>query len=75
MMNVDNLFLTDDEVARLSGRKLRSAQVKALRQMGIPFFVNAAGRAIVARAAIEGRSAPVAETLARGWSPSVLAAR
>lgn len=48
------MFLEDDEVAVLTGRKFKSLQVDQLRRMGIPFFVNALGRAVVARAAIEG---------------------
>ncbi|MDR5800605.1 DUF4224 domain-containing protein [Caballeronia sp. LZ001] len=74
-MNSYDLFLADDDVARLTGRKTRTAQIKALRAMGVPFFVNATGRAIVARAAIEGRYAPSTPNTALGWSPSVLGVR
>lgn len=49
-------FLTRDEVAALTGRKVRSKQIEALRQMGIPFWVNPVGRAVVTRSAIEGRA-------------------
>lgn len=52
-------FLSADDLATLTGRKVKSRQVEALRQMGIPFFVNAIGRAVVARSAVEGRAAPV----------------
>lgn len=38
------LFLTEDEVAILTGRKIKKLQVEALRKMGVPFFVNAANR-------------------------------
>lgn len=53
------MFLDPDEVAMLTGRKFKGHQIDALRKMGIPFFVNAAGRAIVTRVAVEGRLAPI----------------
>lgn len=67
-----SIFLSDDEVSHLTGRKMRGAQIDALRQMGVPFFVNARGHAVVTRAAIEGGSQIVAQKPARGWSPKVL---
>lgn len=48
------IFLTPEEVAELTGRKLKNKQILALAKMGIPYFVNAAGRPIVTRAVIEG---------------------
>lgn len=49
-------FLTDEEIARLTGRARARHQVEQLRRQGIPFWLNAAGRPIVARAAIEGQN-------------------
>jgi len=49
-------FLTSDEIAELTGRKVRAKQIEALRQMGIAFWVNPVGRPVIARIAIEGRS-------------------
>jgi hypothetical protein len=71
------MFLEDNEVAVLTGRKFKSLQVDQLRRMGIPFFVNALGRAIVARAAIEGRGAPAAPAAPtkQPWVPKVLRAK
>ncbi|MDE1143601.1 MAG: DUF4224 domain-containing protein [Paraburkholderia tropica] len=69
------MFLSPIELAVLTGRKVKSKQVEALRRMGVPFFVNACGRAVVARSAIEGRAgaASLRESGARtGWSPAVL---
>jgi len=43
------MFLTDAEVSRPTGRKMKSAQIDALRQMSVPFFVNATGHAVVTR--------------------------
>ncbi|WP_343728487.1 DUF4224 domain-containing protein [Duganella sp.] len=70
------MFLEDDEVAVLTGRKFKSLQVDQLRRMGIPFFVNALGRAVVARAAIEGRgmAAAPAAPAKQPWVPKVLKA-
>lgn len=48
------MFLTRDEISELTGRCRVAHQVRQLRAMGIPFWVNAAGRPVVTRAAIEG---------------------
>lgn len=53
---MSDTFLTQEEVVELTGRKVRSKQIEALRQMGFPFWVNPVGRAVVARSAIEGRA-------------------
>lgn len=64
-------FLSQDELAYLTGRKLKSKQVDVLRRMGIPFFVNARGAPVVTRAAVEGRHNPqkLAETK---WRPGLV---
>lgn len=54
-------FLNTEELATLTGRKLKSHQIEALRMMGIAFFVNAIGRPVVARSAIEGGSKAAAK--------------
>ncbi|MGV2292091.1 DUF4224 domain-containing protein [Trinickia sp. YCB016] len=69
------MFLSPFELAVLTGRKVKSKQIEALRRMGVPFFVNACGRAVVARSAIEGRGdvvARVGNSAHSSWSPSVL---
>jgi len=50
-------FLTADDVIALTGYKTKARQIQSLRQMGIAFWVNPAGRAVVARSVIEGRGA------------------
>lgn len=52
---MSDLFLTKEEVAELTGRKVKSKQIEALRKMAIPFWLNACGKPVVPRAAIEGR--------------------
>lgn len=49
------VFLDGAEVAELTGRKIKSKQIEALRKMGLPFFVNACGKPVVSRSAIEGK--------------------
>ena len=53
-MNTTDTFLTDEELVRLTARKVKNKQIESLRRMGIPFFINACGRPIVARTAING---------------------
>jgi len=61
------MFLTADDLAELTGRKIKSKQIEVLRRMGLPFHVNAAGKPVVPVAAIEGRKqvAPPVQT----WHP------
>jgi hypothetical protein len=63
------MFLSETEITTLTGRKMKSHQVRALQRMGLPFFVNAAGRPVVARSAIDGGKQ---EQVKRSWSPRVL---
>ncbi|SCY33526.1 DUF4224 domain-containing protein [Nitrosospira sp. Nsp13] len=63
------MFLTPEEIAELTGRKVRRLQVEQLRTMGIPFFVNAIGRLIVVRSILEGKKeAPQRPK----WQPNLL---
>ncbi|MGI4717252.1 MAG: DUF4224 domain-containing protein [Janthinobacterium lividum] len=62
------MFLTADDLAELTGRKIKSKQIEALRRMGLPFHVNAAGKPVVPVAAIEGRK-HVAAAAAPTWQP------
>lgn len=49
------LFLTVEELVVLTGRRNDKLQIDALSLMGVPFLVNALGRAVVTRAAVEAR--------------------
>lgn len=74
------MFLTEEEVAELTGIKTARGgvprarrQSRALGEMAIPHYVNAINRVIVVRAVLEGRStapAPVEVT----WEPAPLPA-
>lgn len=48
-------FLSMEEICALTGRKMKTKQIEALRTMGLPFWVNAIGRPVVTVAAVEGR--------------------
>lgn len=63
-------FLDQDELCALTGRARRALQIQALKNMGIPFFVNGVGRPVVTRSAIEGKA--TAQPEKKGWTPRVL---
>lgn len=66
------LFLTDEELATLTGRKLKSLQIEWLRKSAIPFRVNATGHPVVTRGVIEGRNdEPI---VPQRWTPRVVGA-
>jgi hypothetical protein len=65
------LFLTEDELADLTGRRVRRLQIEALKRMLIPFHVNALGKPVVTRAAVLGQQVTKPEP-SRGWAPRVV---
>lgn len=68
---MSNMFLDREDVAVLTGRKSRRLQIEALRQMGIPFYVNAIGTPMVTRVAVEGGK-PADAPQKPVWTPRVL---
>lgn len=62
-----SLFLTQEEVAELTGKGRKSLQILQLRLMGIAFYINACGRPIVCRSAIEGRKEE-AKVIEKEWT-------
>ncbi len=50
-----SLFLTSDEICELTGRKLRSAQLRWLMDRGWIFETNAAGKPLVLRSYVDRR--------------------
>jgi len=61
------MFLDDKDLIELTGWHHRSKQVAQLRKMGIPFWLNACGRPIVAKSIFEGGKAkPQPKT----WEPT-----
>lgn len=67
----EDTFLTADEIATLTGRRLKGLQIEWLKRSGIPHWVNAVGRPVIARVAITGQKAGKVEP-PRTWSPRVL---
>jgi hypothetical protein len=67
----ENRFLTNDEVASLTGRKIRRLQIEALKAMAIPFHINAVGRPVVVAAVVEGRKDKGAKDPGK-WQPGCL---
>ena len=65
-----SIFLDDDDVARLAGTKIKSRQVAQLRVMGILFYINAAGRPVVPRSAVEASNHKIEQE--QTWTPNVL---
>lgn len=66
---MSTLFLTDEELATLTGRRLKSAQITWLRGSGLPFRISATGHPVVTRSAVEGR--PQESAPAR-WTPRAI---
>lgn len=65
------LFLTEEEVATLTGRKRKAGQIHALKAMGIAFRVNALGKPVVTRSTVEG-TAVADDPGKQRWVPAVL---
>jgi hypothetical protein len=68
------MFLNDDELARLTGRRQKKRQIAQLRAMGLPFFINAAGAPVVARSAVEGAAPRPDERPSprQAWQPALV---
>ncbi len=64
------MFLEPHEIITLTGRRMKSHQITALRQMGIPFRINATGHPVVTRTAVEGRKDDAPQR--KEWVPRVL---
>lgn len=61
-------FLSEEDVATLTGRKIKSSQVEQLRKMGIAFYINASGRPVVPKVSIEGKKP---EVIMKTWEPRI----
>jgi len=78
LAKTSEVFLAPEDIATLTGIRVGrhgktrfELQIAWLRKSGIPFWVNACGRPVVARAAVEGR-ADLPMPQARPWVPNVL---
>ena len=62
------MFLTAEEVARLTARQQAPAQIRQLTRLGLRYFVDADGRPVVARSEIEGNQAAPPPDPEPNWS-------
>jgi hypothetical protein len=62
------MFLNGAELVFLTGRHRKAKQIQQLRVMGIPFYVNASGHPVVARAGVNGTRP---EPFQPRWAPAV----
>lgn len=53
-----SIFISNEDLVVLTGRKNRKLQIAALQKMKLPFWVNAIGKPVVTVAAVEGRKEP-----------------
>lgn len=67
-------LLDDIDVKKLTGRATKSKQIEQLREMKLPFFINALGQPVVARSVVEGVKPEAAEQVTE-WVPGVLRSR
>lgn len=67
-----DMFLTDQELVRLTGYKNKSRQIAWLRSEAIPFRVSGTGHPVVTRVAIEGPTRKDSAPLREPWVPAVL---
>lgn len=49
---MSSIFLSEEDMEKLTGRKRRAAQVSALKKMAVAFRVNAAGWPVVPVSAV-----------------------
>lgn len=64
------MFLDDDQLKHLTGYAQKAKQVAQLRRMGVPFFVNAAGKPVVAESAVQGTKPQETIQTQVSWEPS-----
>lgn len=62
------MFLTAEEVARLTGRERPKAQQRFLYRAYIPYTVDADGRTLVLRSTIEGTRVTIEKPSQPNWS-------
>ncbi len=65
----DSIWLSEADVAKLTGKKRWSAQCKALAGMGVPFRPSAIGQPLVEVAAVASvtKAKPAGKTAAPNW--------
>lgn len=62
------MFISNEHLEKLTGKKQKSQQIAQLRKMGIPFFINASGHPVVTVVAVEGKAQSTKKT-EKPWTP------
>ena len=70
-MTIEQTFLTEDEIAHLTGFKRRLKQVEVLKANGTPFTLTGRGKPVVCRAAVEGKAKADQPTPKKAWTPKL----
>ena len=65
-----SIFLSQNDLELLTGKKRKSCQIESLRGMGIAFYVNAAGRPVVPVSSVNTKEPNKPEK--EEWRPAVL---
>ena len=60
-------FLSHDEISELTGRRAHKLQIETLRKQGVAFFLNAAGKPVVPRSAIDGKPGAATKAVKKVW--------
>lgn len=60
-------FLSGVEISELTGRRAHKLQIETLRKQGIAFFLNAAGKPVVPRSAIDGKPGAAPKPAKKVW--------
>ena len=65
-----SIFISQNDLELLTGKKRKSCQIESLRDMGIAFYVNAAGRPVVPVSSINKKE--IEKQNNDNWVPAVL---
>lgn len=67
------MFLTDDELTELTGKRQNAARARALNGMGVQHKVRADGSIVVLRAHIERMLGETVQQQTKEWRPAWMA--
>jgi hypothetical protein len=63
-----SIFLSQNALELLTGKKRKSCQIECLRDMGISFYINSSGRPVVPVSSIDKKES----NQHKEWKPAVL---
>jgi hypothetical protein len=65
-----SIFLSQNDLELMTGKKRKSCQIESLRGMGIAFYVNASGRPVVPVSSVNTKD--LNQPQKEEWKPAVL---